>query len=170
MILQCPFLICLQSENIEAPEEVKNRILELVGTPIPYFIQVFISQLQNRCVNSKIEVNIPSIEKIYNEDVLGVTCKSYFQIYYDRLKYYEKINEKTAKVLLKNLSLVGQVQREELYQAYLKEKQLNNDQDGFNNLMSDLENDFYIRLNYEKNSYVFYSKILKDWWRRYYSL
>ena len=43
------------------------------------------------------------------------------------------------------------------------------DKDGFVQLLADLENDFYIRFRKENNGYMFGSKILCDWWRRYYA-
>jgi hypothetical protein len=102
--------------------------------------------------------------------VLGASCKTYFQHYYDRLKHYDIQSERAAKKLLRELSLAGEIERDQCYQMFLKETQQQADIDGFNSLMSDLENDFYIRSLAETNSFVFFSKILRDWWLRYYSL
>ena len=110
------------------------------------------------------------MEAIYQETVLGVSCKSYFQHYYDRLLHYSKLNERAAKALLKNLAIAGEVAKSVLYQQYLTAAQKKADVDGFNDLMSDLENDFYIKFQPDQQSYVFFSKILQDWWARYYSL
>ena len=110
------------------------------------------------------------VTRIYHDIVLGVSCKTYFEHYYDRLKHYEPVSERAAKALLKKLALAGEMKRDQLYQDYLTETQRHPDAEGFNDLMSDLENDFYIRYRNENESYVFFSKILTDWWKRYYSL
>jgi hypothetical protein len=145
-----------------------RKILELVGPPIPYFIQVLASEVIKEC--KKKRVTPKAIEEIYHESVLGASCKTYFQHYYDRLKHYDIQSERAAKKLLRELSLAGEIERDQCYQMFLKETQQQADIDGFNNLMSDLENDFYIRFLAESNSFVFFSKILRDWWLRYYSL
>jgi hypothetical protein len=143
-------------------------MLELVGPPIPYFIQVLASEVIKEC--KKKRVTPKAIEEIYHNSLLGASCKTYFQHYYDRLKHYDIQSERAAKKLLRELSLAGEIERDQCYQMFLKETQQQADIDGFNNLMSDLENDFYIRFLAETNSFVFFSKILRDWWLRYYSL
>lgn len=160
----------LKGQNIEISKPSKQRILSLVGPPIPYFIQVLVSEIlkkfdgPGRCVTKK------NVEELYQDTVLGVSCKSYFQHYYDRLLHYGKLHERAAKALLKKLALTGEVPKETLYQYYLTATQQDSDMEGFNDLMSDLENDFYIKYQHAKYSYIFFSKILRDWWRRYYSL
>ncbi len=162
------FLLAGKKVNISS--QAKIELLKLVGPPIPYFIQVFVSQIINNYSGRNDKASKKNISDIYEHEILGVTCKSYFQIYYDRLKHYNKINEKTAKMILKNLALSEEIRKTELYQIYLKETQKTSDIEGFNDLMSDLENDFYIKFVPGNESYIFFSKILKDWWRRYYSL
>jgi hypothetical protein len=160
----------LKGKRVKISNPAKAELLYLIGPPIPYFIQVFVSQIINKYSGRNKQARKNDINSIYENEILGVTCKSYFQIYYDRLKHYDKQNENTAKVILKNLAVVGEVKRTELYQVYLKETQQTKNVDGFNNLMSDLENDFYIKFIPQNETYIFFSKILKDWWRRYYSL
>jgi hypothetical protein len=41
--------------------------------------------------------------------------------------------------------------------------------DDFNQLITNLLNDFYIRQVEDDEEYIFASKILCDWWRRYYA-
>ncbi len=160
----------LKGKRVKISNPAKAELLYLIGPPIPYFIQVFVSQIINKYSGRNKQSRKNDINSIYENEILGVTCKSYFQIYYDRLKHYDKQNENTAKVILKNLAIVGEVKRTVLYQVYLKETQQTKNVDGFNNLMSDLENDFYIKFIPQNETYIFFSKILKDWWRRYYSL
>ena len=160
----------LRGKRVNISNQAKVELLQLIGPPIPYFIQVFVSQIINKYAGKNKQARKNDINSIYENEILGVTCKSYFQIYYDRLKHYDKQNENAAKVILKNLAIVGEVKKTELYQVFLKEIQQTKNVDEFNNLMSDLENDFYIKYYPPNKSYIFFSKILKDWWRRYYSL
>jgi hypothetical protein len=44
------------------------------------------------------------------------------------------------------------------------------DVEAFNHLMSDLENDFYIRFDLEARKYEFACKLLRDWWLRHYAM
>ncbi len=159
-----------EDEEVKISKQNQKKILELTGPPIPYFIQILVSEIIKKYSRKSQSVKSKEIEIIYHDTVLGVSCKSYFQHYYDRLWHYEPANEKAAKQLLKKLAITGEVKRGDLYQQYLKEIQRQSDMDGFNNLMSDLENDFYIKFQSSNKSYVFFSKILRDWWKRYYSL
>ena len=159
-----------ENKDVQIGKAAKQNILQLVGPPIPYFIQVLVSEVIKKFAGSDRRVRQKDVEAIYREAVLGGSCKSYFQHYYDRLLHYGKSHEKAAKALLKNLALAGEVPKPELYQQYLKATQQNADVDGFNDLMSDLENDFYIKFLPANDRFVFFSKILRDWWRRYYSL
>lgn len=159
-----------KGKKVTISKTARKKVLELVGPPTPYFIQILVSEVIKKFAGKRIRVTPKDVESIYDDAVLGVSCKTYFQHYYDRLKHYDIKSERAAKALLKNLALANDVKRSELYQQYLRETQQQSDADGFNNLMSDLENDFYIKYLPDKESYVFFSKILRDWWRRYYSL
>ena len=123
-----------KGNRINISQNSINKILELIGPPIPYFIQVIISQVINKFSGKKERVRSNDIEIIYKEYVLGVVCKSYFQTHYDRLKYYSKINERASKEILKGLAKVGEIKRTELYQLFLKEINRQNAVDDFNGL------------------------------------
>jgi hypothetical protein len=156
--------------KIKLSKPIKEKILELIGPPIPYFIQVLFSEICKKYGRIKKNITSKDVEIIYYSEVLGSVCKTYFQHYYNRLKYYNLLNERRAKNILKELALKDKVKKEELYQLFLQKGKEETSIDSFNNLMGDLENDFYIKYDYENNSYIFFSKILKDWWKRYYSL
>ena len=118
-----------------------------------------------------IDISEGFVEKVYKEKVLGVECRTYFQEYYQRLKrYYEPREANSAKAILKAIAREGEMKPNALYQIYLKAISKTDDNDGFSYLMSDLENDFYIKFDTDKQTYSFASKILRDWWIRYYAL
>ncbi|CEG12640.1 putative Predicted protein [groundwater metagenome] len=161
-----------KSENIEINEEITDKILEISRTYIPYFIQLVVYETVKESQNQKCEISKDFVEKIYEEKVLGVECRTYFEDYYQRLRrYYEPIEEKDAKEILKGLAMNEYIGKKELYNFYLSLNQTSkNPEEEFSLLMGDLENDFYVKFDYENDSYSFYSKVLKDWWKRYYLL
>lgn len=158
-----------KGENFKLSSRSRNKMLELIGPPIPYFIQVFFSELLkvNRIRNKKITPKV--VEEIYFEEILGVNSKGYFIHYYERLHHYSKNHERLAKIFLKQLCTNEALPKKHLQNLYEKEMH-RFDVDDFNLLISNLENDYYIKFNSTDQSYNFASNILKDWWRRYYGL
>lgn len=144
-----------------------KRLFELVGAGIPYFIQVMFAEIYKAHKLRRVKITPAIVRRIYDEQVLGVNCKTYLQHYYERLKAYDKVDERAAKLLLKRLSLAGEVPKQDCRRLLGKEAELSGD--AFAHLMADLENDFYVRYDTRKGTYAFASAILKDWWRRYYS-
>lgn len=160
-----------KSEAVEVDKEIVNKILDVIGTHIPYFIQVLVSETLKESRNQKVKISKEFVEKVYKEKVLGVECRTYFEDYYRRLKrYYEPQEEKSAKAILKAIAKEGEMKSNTLYNIYLTAIEKTDDSDGFSYLMSDLENDFYIKFDINNQTYSFASKILKDWWRRYYAI
>jgi len=149
----------------------RRKILELVGAPIPYFFQIFISEIANAKAMEGTAIGPKRLEVIYRDRLLGAASKTYFQHYYDRLRRYEKPAERAAKDLLKALALAqpGTVGRGELRAIVRRTFDESATDEGFARLIGDLENDFYIRYDTERRGYGFASKILCDWWRRYYA-
>jgi len=158
-----------KGEKLSLSPRQKNKMLELVSPPIPYFIQVFFSEILKAAKIKKRKITPAVIEEIYYEDVLGVNSKGYFIHYYERLRHYSKPNEHISKLFLKQLCMNESLPKRHLLNQFEKEygKQ---DIDAFNLLISNLENDYYIKYNVQNDHYYFASNILKDWWRRYYGL
>ena len=150
------------SNQITVEDDIIDKILELVGSPVPYFIQLLISEIK-RYHDGNLTPEI--IESIYNERILGPTCRFYFEYYEDRLKEYGLINEKGAKVIVTELSKAGSLTKNELYDIFLLATK-SEDSSKFDDLMNDLEMDFYIKFDSDKQ-YSFLSKVLSDWWLRW---
>jgi len=160
----------LSSRKIRLSKASQNTILKLIGIPIPYFIQVFVSEIAKARAKRKTKIGEKAIQQIYENAVLGTVCKSYFQHYYNRLSQYDKVRESASKVLLKEMALAqAPVSRDTLFSLYKRNVGNRGNKEDFIILLSELENDFYIRFLPEENAYRFGSKILCDWWRRYYA-
>lgn len=149
----------------------KRKMLNLIGTPVPYFIQIIFSEISKAHAQDGEAVTPKKIERIYRERVLGVDCKTYFDHYYGRLRdYYQPNEESAAKRILRELASVGSLTRDACYQFYREKVGRKADIENFNSLMTDLENDFYIRFDSEARRYEFSCKLLRDWWLRHYGM
>src|ERR1044072_7830472 len=160
-----------RSEKITLSDQSIRKMLNLIGTHVPYFIQVIFSEAAKAHVQDGEPITPRKIEQIYRDKVLGVDCKTYFDHYYGRLRdYYQPNEEKAIKRILRELAVVERLTRDVCYQFY-RENTINNlDVEDFNRLMTDLENDFYIRFDNTARQYEFASKLLRDWWLRHYGL
>ena len=151
------------SNQITVKDSIIDKILNLIGSPVPYFIQLLISETKR--YNDDGDLTPEIIESIYNERILGPTCRFYFEYYEDRLKEYDLISEKGAKVIITELSKAGSLTKDELYNIFVLATK-SDESSKFNELMNDLEMDFYIKFD-ANNKYSFLSKILSDWWLRW---
>ena len=152
-------------------EEIKAKILESIGKPIPFFIQVIFSEVHKTYFQDDADITTETIEKIYRDKVLGVDCKTYFEHYYGRLRlYYEPNEEKAARRILREIAVKGELKKSTCYQIFQKVFEKKEGLEKFGILMTELENDFYVAFNYETDSYEFGSKLLRDWWLRHYGM
>ncbi|PWB56967.1 MAG: hypothetical protein C3F06_00300 [Candidatus Methanoperedenaceae archaeon] len=151
------------SNQITIEEDIPEKILNLIGSPVPYFMQLLISETKRAHGGN---LTPKKIEKIYNERILGPTCRYYFDYYEDRLKEYGQINENGAKAIVTELSKAGKLTKSELFDIFMLATK-SEDSSKFDDLMNDLEMDFYIKFDPGNNNYSFLSKVLSDWWLRW---
>ena len=145
---------------------IAEKIINCIGVPsVPYFLSAFLSVIQEEFDGETLNKGI--IEDLYNNKLMGSHGKLYFDYYVQRLKiYYSYKEQKAAKSILKKLCQTGEILTEIAFDIFKKETGINN-YEAFKDLISDLENDFYIKQ--KKNKIIFYSKVLEDWWRLYYA-
>ena len=160
-----------KAEKVQLSPVCRRKMLSLVGTHVPYFLQVLFSEAA-KCHKQDGESITPKIiERIYRDKVLGVDCKTYFDHYYGRLRaYYQPGEERAIKTLLRELATKVSLQRDVCFQVYKQASGTPATQDRFSHLMTNLENDFYVRFDADASSYEFSCKILRDWWLRHYGL
>jgi hypothetical protein len=163
--------ILLEGHGIKLSAISIRECLNLIGTPIPYFIQVLAAEIANDHAYRSGPIGPQRLRQLYENRVLGASCKGYFQHYYDRLRYYDKTEEKAAKAMLKELALSHStsLSKDHIRAVYRKIIGESANDDGFAQIISTLENDFYITHQHKDGRYIFASKILCDWWRRYYA-
>jgi len=151
---------------------ILDKLMDIIGAPVPYFIQVLLSEcLYEMKRQNKKSLNEEIIEKAYYENLLGPANRSYFQHYYSRLKeYYDVDLEKIAKKILVEIAKETTVKKSELFRLFNQESGGRYTSEDFSYLMTDLENDFYVSYDKKNDRYRFTTKVLKDWWLRYYDL
>lgn len=160
-----------QSNRLQLSPACKRRMLELVGTPVPYFLQILFSEVAKTHAQDGEPVTPKRIERIYRDKVLGMDCKTYFEHYYGRLRdYYKPSEERAAKRILRQLATEKLLSRDACFQFFKEIIGARADLEDFNRLMSDLENDFYIRYDAEARRYEFSCLLLRDWWLRHYGM
>jgi uncharacterized protein len=154
--------------DVEVGSEHIDYILNLVGPPIPYFVQIMVDKIAEEHLYYSKPLTLELIDRVYRDSLLGTAAKTDFQHYYSRLKEYYPQDERAARELLKALAQAGSVPREALYTLYVNSVGNSADKDAFCRLLATLENDFYIVREDGTDEYCFLCPPLKDWWLRYY--
>ena len=149
----------------------QRKMLDLVGLPIPYFLQVLFSEVRKDHLQTGTAITTRLIERVYHERLLGVECKTYFDHYYGRIRdYYARDVERAVKRMLREVAVTTEVSRDAFYQIYKKEAGSSATAEQFSDVAAELENDFYVRPSTDGKHYTFACKILRDWWLRYYGM
>lgn len=160
-----------RSEEIALSEPCKDRMIELIGIQVPYFLQILFSEVYKAHQATDEPISVAGIDRIYRDKVLGVDCKTYFEHYYGRLRdYYSPQDERAVKRLLRELAKVGSMTPDACHALYRATIGGSANAESFNATLANLENDFYIRLNTETDQYEFACKLLRDWWLRHHGL
>jgi len=148
-------------------KELGEKILRIIGVPIPYFLSVVLETIEYyKKVYKKTKIDEEFIEKIYDEKVLGDYGKGCFEYYWQKIRInYKQPYSKAVKEILKELSY-NNLEKDYAYRIFVETTGIE-DRESFENILYEMENDFYIRI--ENNKIKFYSKILKDWWRRHHA-
>ncbi len=156
------------SLELSLDKQVRTRMLELVGEPVPYLLALLAQAVLGRHRAHKGEIDAALVDAAFDELLSTATP---FLHYWSRLnEHYPDCESPVAKAILNVISRAeGPVRRDTLYQIYLKVCGVSSSastQDAFVRLMWKLDNDFYIVA--DDHGYRFFSRVLKLWWRRQY--
>ena len=156
------------SYSIPWNHQLSAKLVELIGSPVPYFIHIFFSELGQMPPAQKTQITVEQLEQIYKQRVLGPTCRHYFNHYSIRLKRYGKTSEKASLAILRAVAGQERISRPILYDVYAKAHGKGASDQEFDELMADLEYDWYLSLDPDTNEFFFRLKVMQDWWRRWY--
>lgn len=160
-----------KSEGHTVDHLMADKILELIGPPVPYYIQILVSEMVKEARLENARISPEQAVRVYRTRVLGVECKSYFDDYYQRLsRYYTPKEERIVKTLLRALAKVDSISSKDLFNLYMDASNQKGNREDFALLMNDLVRDFYAEFDPNNQTYSFVSKVLKDWWLIHYRL
>ena len=156
--------------DLEMPDPLTRAGLDLIGPRVPYFIHLLFSQLAQLPRADRRPLTLTALDRVYREQVLGPSCKHYFDHYRDRLARYGKPQERGAMAVLQAVANapLGRVSASLLFDAYRKARGRGASEFEFDELLADLECDWYLSLDAQTNEYYFMVKVMRDWWRRWY--
>jgi hypothetical protein len=148
--------------------ELADKLFGLIGAPVPYFIHVFFAQLGQLPLAERARLTVADLERLYAHRVLGPTCRQYFDHYSTRLKRYGPARERAAMAILRAVAGRSRVSRLALYDVYAEAYGKDASEQGFDEIMADIEYEWYLRLDPDTNEFYFRLKVIGDWWRRWY--
>jgi hypothetical protein len=154
------------------PRKITDRVLELIGAPVPYFVQIVLKEGIHEMRNQgKKTLTEKMVERAYYHGALGPASRTYFEHYFTRLsEYYDHKKERIAKRLILEVAKKGEASKKELFRLFQMQSEGKLEEEVFSYLMTDIENDFYVTYNPESETYRFSTNILRDWWLRYYDM
>ncbi|MCP4681803.1 MAG: hypothetical protein GY864_05700 [Desulfobacterales bacterium] len=145
-----------------------DQILDLMGKPIPYFLQLFLDAVCRIC-REKQCLSSEEIESVYHQELLGSGSKRYFESIIkqlERYKRYGKRNRNTAgaKSILDRLA--SDEKPVPMSDLKLIWQETTESSDRFEVMMDIMQDDFYITAD-ENQTVSIDSKLIKDWWLKH---
>jgi hypothetical protein len=158
-------------------DTVIPRILELLGSPIPYFLQMLTQELYRKWKRNRAEpLSADTVTEVFNKTLLGEMARDKLLHYRSRIDiHYLPEEREAACYLLNKLSLSEDgISRNTLFNLYRQvEEKKSGGRTGhildqsFQRLLLYLQSDFYIE-EIRDGYYDFTSRLLKTWWKKYY--
>lgn len=156
--------------NIAWSPELEQALFGLLGATVPYFIHLFFSEVGQLPAEARSQLTAADLERVYRQRLIGPACKQYFAHFSARLRRHGKSGEKAAMAVLRAVAGApnGRLSRSELYAVYRKARGRSASDLEFDELLGDLEHDWYLVLDPTTNEYHFMLKVIQDWWQRWY--
>lgn len=167
----------LNKRGVAFDETVVPRTRELLGAPIPLFLQMLTQELFRLWKRDKTTpLSAGAVDEVYNKSLLGEMARDKLQHYRSRIDaYYPQEEREAACAFLGKLSLSDKgLSHSALFQMYRQiEEHKTAPRTGpalkqsCQRLMLHLQSDFYIEAK-DDDTYDFSSRLLKNWWKKYY--
>lgn len=160
----------MATQDMELDADVQQRIVNILGTPIPYLLSLLMTLLLERHRMSGTPITVEMVDEVFGRDLLGGAATFFFHCYSRLRDYYEEDEERLAKAILGLLSRSdSSVRKDTLYQLYLRRAGLEpsaDNEEKFQRLMQKLENDFYVTAS--NGGYQFSNRAIQIWWKNNY--
>ena len=167
----------LGGRDVLFDDDVPQRLIARLGRPIPFFMQIATQDLYRLWKREQRRIVATDVDTVFDAMVVGSAARTRLQHFHSRIRqYYADPKRSIAYALLGQISVSDSgLRRTTLLQEterLLMELDValpaHERSQMFNQLMLDLENDFYID-EVQEGSYDFASGVLKSWWRKYYA-
>jgi uncharacterized protein len=158
------------SMDVSTPDRIRDRILDLMSPHVPYFIHLLFAQLGQLPPAQRSALTADTVDDVYHRRVLGPSGKHYFDHYRTRLGRYGKPVERSAIAILNAVAEapLGRIGASALYDVYQVARGRNGSEKEFDELLADLECDWYLSLDPRTNEYFFMLDVMRDWWCRWF--
>lgn len=157
-----------------------DQFAKKLGQPIPLFMQMLaqdLYRLWKKRQEPRPSLCIGDLDNAFEELIVSSASKDSLQHYYSRIaQYYDEPKRSAAYEILAKLSIssdgLAKKRIENVFDLVMKERgetlPRHERQKRFNQLLRDLENDFYVT-EVDGGLIDFASGLLKSWWRKYYA-
>jgi hypothetical protein len=167
----------LAARGVEFSEQVPAKVAAELGRPVPVFLQMITQDLYRMWKRDVKKLTSREVKAAFDELIVASGARDKLQHFHSRIsQYYQPPKRSAAYSLLDKLSMspdgltraslladFGRVLHEQGDPSNAEtRKQL------FNQLMRDLENDFYVA-EIKPDVFDFASGLLKQWWKKYYA-
>ena len=146
--------------NLE--HEAVTQLLELLGDPVPYHVQLFFSALRDTCRGNPHSISPEVIEECFAERLAGPAGTAHLDHYAMRLdSAFDGEEHQTA------LDVLGRACRRESGVSLAELEDLRRRSTAtFQSVLRDLETDGYLRRHLDE-TLRFRSNLLRQWWKKY---
>ena len=167
----------LGGRGVRFGTDVAQRLIARLGRPIPLFMQMATQDLYRLWKHEQRKIVAADVDTVFDALIVSSGARSRLQHFYSRIRqYYAEPKRSIAYALLSQISVsesglerVTLLQEtEHLLLGLGHESPGHERKQIFNQLLLDLENDFYI-IEIDNEVYDFASGVLKLWWRKYYA-
>ena len=167
----------LSGRGVLFDDDIPQRLIARLGRPIPLFMQMATQDLYRLWKREQRKIVAADVDAVFDAMVVGSAAHTQLKHFQSRInQYYVDPKHSIAHALLGQISVSESgLRRATLLQEterLLTERGVtppaHERRQIFNQLLIDLENDFYI-VEGEEGSYDFASGVLKSWWRKYYA-
>ncbi len=167
----------LDARGVLFDEKVPAKVATLLGRPIPVFLQMATQTLHRIWLRDGRKLSTGDVTHAFDDLIVSSGARDKLQHFHSRIDHYYKEPKRTAAYSflaklsvspdgLSRTTLLADFERVLHEQAHTAgvdaRKRL------FNQLMRDLENDFYVA-EVKKGCFDFASGLIKQWWRKYYA-
>jgi uncharacterized protein len=166
-----------KKEKVAYDPGVIDKIIDLLGSPIPYFLQMFSQELCREWRrNPEERIAQKTAIDVFNKTLLGEMARDKLQHYRSRIEIHYAAEEREAACHLLNkiaISPNGLTQKALFTYYRLIEERKTTPRSGpallqaFHRLLLHLQSDFYIE-GTSNERFDFASKLIKTWWKKYY--